>query len=168
MSPNNKSPIRGPRPLPNRKSRILKPGFSPTLASPRASWGSCSKHGFGVGGKRERSPTKQEGLRKSILELRRMGSEMSTYSVDGAGKGDGRREEGRRVHGRYLGLGGEGEEIAEGDVGGEMGVGVIGQGRVRGPRDMGKGGKAKEMSKGGKDMGAGGKETQGGEALLFV
>ncbi|KAL8724657.1 MAG: hypothetical protein Q9166_007827 [cf. Caloplaca sp. 2 TL-2023] len=127
--------IRGPRPLPTasttRRSRILKS----SSGSPRAS----------LNGRRSASPAKVDLLRRSILELRRMNSEVHSFN--------GAREGGHR---RYLSLGDEGDLVEE-------------EQRVMGPREMV--GTPKEDARGKRGSGMGmGKGTAGslydGEGFL--
>ncbi|KAI4126294.1 MAG: hypothetical protein LQ338_003830 [Usnochroma carphineum] len=113
------SPVRGPRPLPSpsrhhHHNRVLKPSsyspsLSPTHYSPRNS----------LTNRRPPSPLKLDMLRRSIMELRRMNSEIAHEAEKGG-------------HRRYLSLG---EEEDDGD---SITGGGEGRVKVKGPREMGK------------------------------
>ncbi|KAL8922306.1 MAG: hypothetical protein Q9208_005276 [Pyrenodesmia sp. 3 TL-2023] len=122
--PHRSSPIRGPRPLPLSsttspqrrrpyRNRVRKMS---TSASPGGG-GSMNNNNI----RRSGSPAKMDMLRRSILELRRMNSEVVREGEGTGGPG----------HGRYLSLGGE-EEKTEGK-GEDAGRGKV----MWGPRDMG-------------------------------
>ncbi|KAL8755715.1 MAG: hypothetical protein Q9184_004713 [Pyrenodesmia sp. 2 TL-2023] len=126
--PQRSSPVRGPRPLPSSCSSTSPQRRRPYRNRVRKMSSSASPAGSGSVSRNRRSgsPAKMDTLRRSIMELRRMNSEVVR---EGEGKGLG------YGHGRYLSLGGEEVEEKEEDGRGRDDGGVV---KVMwGPREMG-------------------------------
>ncbi|KAL8847545.1 MAG: hypothetical protein Q9221_007404 [Calogaya cf. arnoldii] len=124
-SPTHHLQILGPRPLPTHRSRITKP----SSISPRSSTSL---------NRRSASPAKADLLRRSILELRRMNSEVSSQSLQSLRNGGGESRQGRGGgHGRYLSLGYDDHDTEDVDQGGmnEKGAGEVIEGRQKGEEE---------------------------------